>query len=101
MHQLAPVSTWGLQFVTAPIPRERDRGDVFFITASAPNTGVEITITTAGGVSRTSTENLASAGRFPALEKYESMGTSTCLNLEKGFCTQMFFLVVLVSNSKN
>ncbi|XP_067948374.1 uncharacterized protein [Watersipora subatra] len=64
VHQLAPVSTWGLQFVTAPIPRERDRGDVFFITASAPNTGVEITITTASGLSRTSTENLANAGDY-------------------------------------
>lgn len=44
VHQLAPVETWGIEFITIPIPRAADRGDIFFITSSVPGTVVDITI---------------------------------------------------------
>lgn len=63
VQQLSPVSTWGLEFVTLPAPRLDDRGDVFFITASAANTFVTIDIKNEDGSATSTSVNIAQAGR--------------------------------------
>lgn len=64
VHQLAPVSTWGTEFVSIPIPRVLDRGDIFTVTASESSTSVVVNIKNAdGSMAPTQTLTLANPGK--------------------------------------
>lgn len=62
VQQLPPVNTWGQEFVTVPIPRDMDRGDIFTMTASEANTNVAVTIIGSDGASRQQTITLNNPG---------------------------------------
>ena len=62
VHQLAPVSTWGTEFITIPIIRQEERGDIFYITSSASNTNIDINIKDTDGTSTPLTYTLDGSG---------------------------------------
>lgn len=65
VQQLAPVSTWGTEFITLPVPREDDRGDFFYITTSTAGTSVDVAIKSSTGAAVSDTTyTLAQPGGY-------------------------------------
>ena len=63
VQQLSPVSTWGREFVTMPIPRnDETRGDIFHITGSVANTFITIDIKNTDGTSSSISRTINNAG---------------------------------------
>lgn len=67
VEQLAPVNTWGSEFVTVPIPRTIKLGDVFIITASENNTDIEVQIKAETGEQTLLPLSIANAGKVIVL----------------------------------
>ncbi|XP_067949903.1 uncharacterized protein [Watersipora subatra] len=94
VQQLAPVTTWGQEFVTVPIPRSDDKGDVFIVTASVLNTHLQVKVQTKDQFVSSRTEVLPYAGSTVKLDG----GSDEYMHLIADHPVQVFQYVKTTAN---